>query len=507
MATQLQIYSESLRLIGASDIANTSVDEESRYVLDSAYSRAILYCLSLGWWKFAFFESAITLGGTGVIGGYTFSFTKPTNWLRTHSVGYAANGRFLQVDSLESGSSIFVNYAQANFIRYTKQSSTETDPANWPEVFARVVAAYLAFDVCERLTQSSVKKGDCYKTFQDRLQIALEKESHPDPLRLPEHAIERAARRLLEDGFWRFAMKTVTPSVTTGPAAGFAYVFANPADNLRTYDVSVVGVSNRLFLIDRHEETDKISAQHASIRLRHVSTDRMGQSYWPEAFVNAVEMQLAVDAAMANGAPTEKVAELKLHLDKFLDAQLGKERMPRPMLLGPDAVERVVKSQLESGLWKFAIKTTALTPNIATPRGGFTYAFDKPADWQRTVRVYYQTGSGLSKTEQEIDYLEENQDFHANYTPIQVRYVMNTGNAPTNWTELFAAAFEAGLRYENAIAEGLPEATVQARKIAWDAAIKQAATKDALNERPKVNRSGSFNAARVGYYRNREQGY
>jgi hypothetical protein len=358
VATALQIYNNALRLVGQNVLSATSDDDESRYAIDSVYSRAILNSLSLGWWKFAFTTASVTPTTSSTVPGYTHKFAKPSNWLRTHSVGFAASTEFVSVDYHEFGSDIYVKSATSIAIKYTKQSSTEIDPANWPEVFARVVEAHVAFEIAERLTQSSIKKADCAKILEERLGIARALESHAPPLLLPDHA-----------------------------------------------------------------------------------------------------------------------------------------------------VERVLRAQLESGLWKFAIKTVALTPNVATPSSGYTYAFDKPADWQRTVRVFTLSGSGASKTETEIDFLDENSDLHANYTPIYLRYIMTTGTTPSLWTDLFREAFEAGLLYQNALAEQLPDAAVQARYIQWQALIAQAKVKDALNERPKVIRSGSFNAARRGPWYNTEQGY
>lgn len=509
MATQLEIYNEALRLIGEHSIASTAVDEEPRYVLDDAYARVIVYCLSQGWWRFAFFTSSVSPSSSSSYPGYSQAFAKPSNWLRTHSVGVIAGTQFFPVDWFEAGSSIAVKYASSVAIRFVKGSSTEKDPANWPEVFAKYVAAYLAFECCERITSSRTGKSDVVKVMEERLATARATESYPPPLTLPEHAVERVTRKLLEEGFWRFSIKSATPSTTTGASAGYSAVFTLPADWMRTYEAYVVGAGSRLVVIDRFEEGGKISAQHASIRLRYVSSSFVDPSTWTQAFYQAVETALGLESAKAEGAAPDKVEAMRVQLGKILDEQLGKERLPRPLLLEPGAVDRVVHSQLESGLWKFAIKTVALTAGVDTPSAGYGYAFDKPTDWQRTVRVFRLIGSGLTACEEEIDFRDESNDLHANYSPIQLRYILASAYAPTSWTELFTAAFEAGLRYESARAEQMREGEVAARYKTWRELLGQAAMKDGLNERPKVYRTGLFNAARrrPGGFVNREQGY
>src|SRR5437879_3641683 len=111
MTTKLIVYQEALRLLGEHDIAATSDDVEARYVLDGAWDRVILYCLAQGWWRFAFFTASTAAGASSAVPGYTNSFSKPASWLRTHSVGVInATTRFVPVDAIEQGSSIFVTY-------------------------------------------------------------------------------------------------------------------------------------------------------------------------------------------------------------------------------------------------------------------------------------------------------------------------------------------------------------------------------------------------------------
>ena len=356
MATALQIYNESLNLMGEHSLANLSVDEEPRYVLDDVYTRAITYCLQLGWWRFALQTATVTLTVSASVPGFAYTFPKPSNWVRTHSVGVIGGTHFYPVDWTDVGGNVAVKHSATTAIRFIKAGSAEVDPANWPEVFARVVSAYVAFEACERITQSSAKKADIGKILADRIAVARETESHTPPLMLPEHGIERATRQMLELGAWKFAMATLS-----------------------------------------------------------------------------------------------------------------------------------------------------ITPSLDTPSPPYTYCFDKPAVWMRTIRVARIIGN----TECDIDYRDESFNIHANYTPISLRYISSAAIIPSaNWPEGFRRAHEALLAYVSAQHTGASEQQIAAAMAHWKTLLGEALIKDALNERPKVYRTSSFNKARGGAYRySREQGY
>jgi hypothetical protein len=422
--------------------------------------------------------------------GYSQAFTLPADFLRIYDVTVESSGKLRPIDWIVEGTKLS---AKAAAVRLRYVSTDFLAPATWTEGFAQAIDGML--EVKANPGKTAGNEAGLDKIVDG----ALAKDGLPRPRRLPEHAVERSARGLLEQGFWAFSIKSATPAGTTGPAVGYASAYTLPADHLRTYDVCVLA-NARLYQIDRKEEGGKLSTQFAAnVRLRYVSSDFLVPSTWPEAFAHAVDVMLSIEALRAADAAID-IKAASAQLAKMLDAELGKERLPRPLLLPPGAVDRIVRSQLESGLWKFAIKTVSISKNIATASPGYAYAFDKPADWQRTVRVFRLMGSGLTSCEYDIDFRDELSDLHANYNPIHLRYLISGATNPSvGWTELFAAAFDAGLRYESALAEGLGEAEVQARQNSWKHMLGEAKVKDGLNERPKVYNEGRFNLARRGY--------
>lgn len=495
--TVLSVYREALRLIGEHDIASTSEDVEARYVLDAAYDGAVAYCLSLGWWRFAL-VTATQAATTSTVPGYSRQFTKPADWIRTHSVCVTTGTRSIPVDWMESGSTILCKYASVTH-RYIQD---DVALADWPEVFAKLVAAYLALDVVERLTQTRTTKADIGEIFQQRLADARVSESVPPPRLLAEHAVEYATRHVLEQGFWRFSVNTVDLAHNAGLTAssGFSYRAAKPADWMRTYLVAVKRDTD-FYPVDYRDTGGNLHTDYAAFALQYVSTDAIDPSTWPEAFRQAVDAYLEVEAARANGG-SKSSEEAKLGYDKVLAAALSKEGLPRPLMLAEGDIRRATRTQLEQGLWKFATVTASLSDAGGTPSVGYSYRFTKPADWVRTVRVY----SRSSGSDQDIDFRDEGGYLHANYDPVYVRYISSDAIDPDNWTELFTASWFALLRYEEARSNGMPAGEVQARYVSWRKHLGEALLKDGLNERPKVNRTGIFNAARRGATGNREQG-
>lgn len=77
---------------------------------------------------------------------------------------------------------------------------------------------------------------------------------------------------------------------------------------------------------------------------------------------------------------------------------------------------------LSKGLWRFAQRTQALTASgSSTPSAGYTYAFDAPSDFIRTIGVWTDTTRSVPLR----DYVVEGAVFSANITPFVIAYVSN----------------------------------------------------------------------------------
>ena len=87
MASKLGIYNGALRLLGERKLASLAENREPRRVLDDLYDTQCNVCLSQANWNFA--TRPVRLDSDTDIEasfGYTYTFGKPEDWLRTTAV-------------------------------------------------------------------------------------------------------------------------------------------------------------------------------------------------------------------------------------------------------------------------------------------------------------------------------------------------------------------------------------------------------------------------------------
>lgn len=154
---------------------------------------------------------------------------------------------------------------------------------------------------------------------------------------------------------------------------------------------------------------------------------------------------------------------------------------------------------LEQGLWNFALRTTQLEPDTGnTPSFGHSYAFEQPTDYVRLNAIsadpyFYQTLE---------DYIDEAGYWIASINPLYVSYVSDDnsyGGDLSKWTTLYERAVEYELAYRVA-----PHLTsmggdaMQELERRRDKSLRDARSKDALNQPAKRPPSGRLVLARGG---------
>ena len=95
--------------------------------------------------------------------GFSSKFAFPTDLLRLVEVRDLSTSEY-QVE----GRYILAN-ASALYIRYVQR---EEDPNKYDSQFVDAAAAYLAFEMCESITQSNTKKNGLWEEYKDRLMDA-----------------------------------------------------------------------------------------------------------------------------------------------------------------------------------------------------------------------------------------------------------------------------------------------------------------------------------------------
>lgn len=164
-----------------------------------------------------------------------------------------------------------------------------------------------------------------------------------------------------------------------------------------------------------------------------------------------------------------------------------------------DEYALVIDYCLEQGIWNFAMRSVSMTASGSiTVAFGYQNAFEKPTDWVRT----YQMAVNENFEPLLNDYKDEAGVWYADATPLYCRYISNDtsyGGDLAKWSPSFA--FYVACRLASKIAP--PISSMSAEKLDLlekqeTRARRDARSKDALNEPPLRQPSGSWVSSRLG---------
>jgi hypothetical protein len=162
----------------------------------------------------------------------------------------------------------------------------------------------------------------------------------------------------------------------------------------------------------------------------------------------------------------------------------------------------VFKYILESGFWKFAMRTVQIDADTAiTPAFGLPHAFNMPEDWVKTYQV---SGSPNVESGPPLEnWVEEANCLWANINPIYLRYVSNSdtgyGGDLSRWTAkaTFAFATELGWRIVGK-ATGMTSSDKKNLEDEKKAALSTAISSEALREPTRRPQEGRWAGSRGG---------
>ena len=189
-----------------------------------------------------------------------------------------------------------------------------------------------------------------------------------------------------------------------------------------------------------------------------------------------------------------------VHLEKEALASLTSQTEARYVF--EKAWPGVVEEAFNEGDWNFAKVSAALVlNNVETAATGWTYVFDYPSDYLRTLTV-----SNVPDFQQAfVDYIDQGGFLHANQNVMYLRYISNakmaaaTADADLAWPTLFWRYVALKLAYETCgklTGGSTLRDSLERRK---EKALRQAKSIDARNENNKIDRPGSWLRARRGF--------
>jgi hypothetical protein len=337
----------------------------------------------------------------------------------------------------------------------------------------------------------------------------------------------RAARIVIAGGNWWFGLKTlqidVSSQSTSSAATGWPYRFAIPSDWLRTQAL-FVSFGGTECPFDIRETAEDWSTATPAFSARYLSTDALDSAKWPEAVTKAVAAYLDWQGETdEDTADKEKPQEEQLDVKDFqslLAAALEQYSIPEDKWLRfqlDGSYNQAVVKLLEQGRWRFAIKTVTLSdpnnptnsnstpPHPGAPNSvsdgsvspGYSCRVLKPNDLLRTIEIYKSWSDGLLSRWTEIDYRDELDAFHLNWTPVVLRYVSRIGLDATRWPANFRDAVLAWLEYSEASADPKMAGIAKVKFELFKSANAEAQILDDERDVPRVL-GGRFVAGRYG---------
>lgn len=467
-ATKLEIYQYALRHLADARLALISDDVECRFALDDAWPRAVPYVLGLCGWRFALKTAALAAGGAAMP-GYSNSYALPADCLLVHGLFRTAGtntGRECPFDLREQGANISANVASAT-IRYVSNSYIDPAFADWPEKFAQLVGAYLAFLVAERVTGERGSSGRMSQLFSSLLPAAQKSDAVPDNVWLiyqRSGAWLSSVRQLLTLAPWRFAMVDAAISAHTGtPAPGFAFSFAKPSDWLATYRLFLTTGTAPEVPFDIREIGGFWSSSSTAFAVRYVGTVGLDATLWPPAFDALVLSYLEAGMPDVDEAPKAKQGQGQevsawrqaLASAAAIEAEPADPFLPHQL---DGSLAQAARDVLRQGAWKFAVAEAALVTS-GSPPAGFSASYAMPADFLRTIALF-QLSTASHRCP--LDIRETGALFLANPAAaiaVICRYVSKAAStSPLIWTQSFVEALRAWFHWVDAAPPEAPNA-------------------------------------------------
>ena len=175
MPSAVDICNRALSRVGEARITSLADDSKQARACSSAYVHVRDEVLRAHPWNSAMTRASLAKLSSTPAFGYDNEYQLPTDCIRMVEVYDTTNPWVVEGKKLlsDDGSPISIRYVRR-----------EEDPNQWDALLASAVAARLALELCEELTQSNTKKEDAaqyYEVLLSRARSADGQEQSPMP--------------------------------------------------------------------------------------------------------------------------------------------------------------------------------------------------------------------------------------------------------------------------------------------------------------------------------------
>jgi len=153
----------ALQRVGAATILSLSDNSPEARACSVAYDSNRRDELRKHPWNFAISRIVLAPDATAPAFDYLYAFTLPSACLRV------LRPKTPNLDWKVEGRKILTNDGNTLYLRYIADIE---DAAQWDSSFYNVVAAALAIDIVEKLTQSNTKKQQLFAEYNDAIKMA-----------------------------------------------------------------------------------------------------------------------------------------------------------------------------------------------------------------------------------------------------------------------------------------------------------------------------------------------
>lgn len=187
MTEKLTLYNDAIRHVGGRRLADVAEDREPRHELDAVYTPALKACLEAGYWDFAMRFARLDAADVGNRDevGFTYAFTKPSDWVRTFTASPhpTLEPPFIAREFVDEAGFYYAN-VDPLYIKYvSNDASYGLDLTRWPESFTDYVAVDLAIRIAPRIKGSAI--DDIEKAHRRLKANALNKDAVNSPVAFP----------------------------------------------------------------------------------------------------------------------------------------------------------------------------------------------------------------------------------------------------------------------------------------------------------------------------------
>ena len=170
MTSQIQVVNDALRIIGAARVTGLTGATKSEMLALDAWETVWKTEIEAHAWAFALKRQSIAALSDVPLEPYEYAYALPADCLSVIDIP-ELHRRQWSMETINDQKAIVTRYTDGGALTL-RFITSGVDVSNWPNTFARAVAAKLAMSLCEPITQSNTKLEYASAQYEDAIRVA-----------------------------------------------------------------------------------------------------------------------------------------------------------------------------------------------------------------------------------------------------------------------------------------------------------------------------------------------